>query len=274
MSAVNVTQHLNALHLPDPSLPIDPDDLQESEDNEISMKEDTVMKDSFELQINRININELVPVKESYLPTEHIVTIPENDVLFDDVINNGIDGQIYRVKARIIAYLPSLELEDIVTVYCTKLGCETWITLRQVLSEESVTLDTLRSTKEEKVVINCSKCKESNSCILMLRILLILEDNRRKKMHVRLQDHNAQLFFRGRTAESLLKNDADYQYVKKVLTDLCPTIQALGPNKSYNPLNYWVIQALKWEDTNSFIYNVRTAIAIRSVDKCVGHNFA
>lgn len=273
MSAVNVTQHLNDNQLPDPSLPLELEDSGTSSNTRTPVDEETAMRDSFELQINRIDNNELVSVKPCLLPTEPSVKIPEKDVLFDEVVSNGIDGHIYKVKARLIAYLPSLELEDIVTVYCTKLGCERWITLRQALSECPLTSDTIRSSKLEKIILNCSKCKENNSCILMLRLLLILEDNRRKKIQARLDGQNAELFFGGKTPESLLRNDLDYEYVKKVLTEICPKVQPLGPNKSYNPLNYWVIQALKWEDTNRFIYNVRTAVAIRCADKCFGHNF-
>ena len=274
MSAVNLSQYSTADEFPSPSLPIDFDDNQNEVLKEIqlsALEEESLMDEEFDLRCNLIDFKEVVQItqrKQMYLPTLREVFIPDKTVLIDQLLREGEDNQLYKVKARAINYM-SKEKEDIISICCSNSDCLRLITLRQAVSEDPLLMSTIESSKDQRLLLNCFKCKQ-NSSLLVFKILFTLEDNRRNKMMAELFGRNAELFLK-RTPEEVLHEERNWSYVINVFKYFCPKKYSLDSRDSNNVLIHWVIQPSKVVGRDVYRYLIRTGLVIETSDKCVGH---
>ncbi|CAG2104545.1 unnamed protein product [Medioppia subpectinata] len=226
----------------------------------------------FEMDLHEV-IDELEN-NECYLPVSHIVDIPFKNILIDELISDGVDKHLYKVKARVINYLPSSEKRDVISVLCTNQDCHRMITLRHAITDDPLIESIIESSKDKKLLLNCLKCQQS-SCVLVFKFIFILEDNKHKKLMAQLFGHNAELFLRA-TPEAVLQIESKWHFVERLLNYICARISSVDSNHSSNVLNYWILQPSKvdntTEDGDVYIYQIRTAVAIETADKCIGLN--
>ncbi|XP_054163129.1 uncharacterized protein LOC128960967 [Oppia nitens] len=268
MSAVNVAVPSIEESFPSQSLP------SESQDINMMSTFMTTNESMFsEMPDFDVNLDEIVDVlenEESYLPVTRIVDIPTQSVTIEEMITNTEDKRLYKVKARVINHLTPNDKNDIICLLCTNQECHQLKTLRQAISDDPLIESIIQSAKDRKLLLNCFKCKQS-SCVLVFKMILILEDNKRDKLIVQLFGHNAELFFRA-TPEEILRIDIKWHFVEKLLNYICAKIASIDFKHSNNVLNYWVLQPSKVDNRDEYIYQVRTAVAIETQDKCVGLN--
>lgn len=258
---------------PSLSQPIDYEqtrDISEREITDNAAEEDMSFSEcDQEFDVNFDEVIEILDREDSCLPSVIIVDIPDRTVLINELFENGVNNKLYKVKARVMNYLPSNDSKDIISVLCKNRKCRRIQTLRESISEDPLMEAIVYSSKENKMSLNCSKCKQS-SCGLVFKLELILEDAKRNKVIAQLFGHNAQLFFKC-IPEEVIQHQSKLYYVEKVLSFICAKISSLD-SQSQNVILYWILQPIKDVENDIFIYQIRTATAIEMADKCVGFN--